>query len=185
MLIIFAAALAFAQPAPRVLAPPPIVSAPAIITPSDEAIAEAAKMFAGDAFRDQLMAGVMIGINQSVNDEIARAGADGMLDEEVSARIQDALTAEFAAIIDTELAAFRREAALLYARRFSLEELRELNALMQQPVFRKLEQLAPLLSLEIAQVSVRLFEPHMPALMERAGEIANEIMAGRRGGSRS
>ena len=184
MLTIFAAVAVFLQPAPDVVAPPPIVRVPARAEPSEEAIAEAAKMFEGEAFRDQLMAGVMIGINQGI-DERALRGGTGALDEGTSDRIQDALMAEFATIIDTELAAFRREAALMYARRFTLDELREINVLMQQPVFKKLERLAPLLSLEMMQTGVRLFEPHMAALIERAGEIAAEIAAERTGGTRS
>ena len=185
MLTIFAAAAALLQPALEVVTPPPIAQVPVNMAPSEEAIAEAAKLFEGDAFRDQLMAGVMMGLNEGIQQELARNGATDEIDDATLARLHDGLMAEFATIIDTELAVFRREAALIYARRFSLDELRELHALMQRPVFKKMEQLTPLLMLEMERVSTRLFQPHMPALMERAAEIAAEIAAERTGGSRS
>jgi len=132
--LLVAASAAAVQPAgPNVIvAPPAIVQdpAPASAEPTAEMVEEAMKLFEGPALRDQMLAGVMMGLNEGAQ---SRMGGGEALNEATAHRIQEALLEEFKTIIDAEIGKVRREAALLYARRFTLDELRELNRLMDIP----------------------------------------------------
>jgi hypothetical protein len=186
MFLLAAAAATVAQPIepPEIIAPPPIVQAPraAPAEPAAELIEEAMKLFDGPELRDQMIAGVMIGLNEGMQAQLGRPDATETLDEAASNRIQEALLEEFEDVIDAEVGNLRREAALLYARRFTMDELRELNRLMDMPVFKKMERLTPVMTMEMMDAAMRLFAPHMEQLLKRGRELFHEMMDARSSG---
>jgi hypothetical protein len=184
MFLLAAAAATVAQPTepPEIVAPPPVAQAPgpAAAEPTAEMVAEAMKLVDGPDLRDQLIAGVMIGLNDGVQSQLDQTGGGEGMDQAAADRIQEALLEEFKDVIDAEVGDLRREAALLYARRFTLDELRELNRVMDLPVFKKMERLTPVLTMEMMDATMRLFAPHMEQLLKRGRELYHEMMDAQR-----
>jgi hypothetical protein len=164
-------------------APPPVSAIrPAVPqeAPSAEAIAEAMKLFERDELRNQMMAGFMVGVSEAIAHQRARTEGSGGLDEQAAARLQAAVRPEIELAIDAELPNFRRQAALVYARNFTLEELRELNELNQRPLFRKMERLTPVLMGQIMQMSRMMFQPYEERFRERGLGVFRQLMEERR-----
>ena len=161
------------QPPGTATSPP--VAAP---EPSDEAISIAQELFAGEDVRQQFFAGALMGIDAGISAGQRVMERNGLeMDETLRERLRAVLGEATINIVDAELPQFRREAAMLYARRFTLEELRELRELMHRPVVRRMQAMLPQLMLELAQMSERMFEPYQEELDARGMEVVEQWLS--------
>ena len=66
------------------------------------------------------------------------------------------------------------DAARVYARYFTADEIRQLQGLMTHPVLVKMQSMAPQLSNELMQIGVAAAARRLPALQDRLHEVVQE-----------
>lgn len=172
--LLFACALAMLAPVPAAAQPGAPVSKPA-----DPALFEAAMaVFEHIDLEAQVEQSLLL----TLEDEMAaqqRMLAEGGLDmpADLMERLHAILRSEVGAMAKEIMPSFRAEAAAIYAAHFTLEELRELARLMQNPVMRKLEGMAPVIAVEMSRIGRRAAEARGPALVGRLERMLEEWMA--------
>ncbi|MEA3017659.1 MAG: hypothetical protein QOI38_2381 [Sphingomonadales bacterium] len=160
-LLALAAPLA-AQPAPQA-------------APSPEAIAAALELLPTERIEQQLLAGTLQMTEAVIEEEaeaMRRRGEE--MPPELLARLRSLLLQENRATAEAMLPTFRTEAAMLYARYFSVEELRELHRLQQHPVMRRMEEVGPELMTELMRIGLRAAADRHPELQRRIAETVAE-----------
>lgn len=201
MISIFAAALASSGPLPanpKIVAPPPVVRTPSPPlpppppiarvpspplppqpAPPPEAVAEAIQLFDRDQLHDQMIAGMLLSVRERMG---ASAGSlAGERSQELAERFQAALTPVLERIIGVELDNFRQQMAIAYARRFTLQELRDLNRLFRDPIFQRMQQLTPLLLLDASEVGARVFSRYEDEFRQLGEDVARQWLEDRGG----
>ena len=66
------------------------------------------------------------------------------------------------------------DAARVYARYFTSDEIRQLQILMTNPVLAKMQSFGPQLTNDLVQIGVAASARHMPALQERLRDVVRE-----------
>lgn len=144
------------------------------IVPTPEAVAEARKLFAGPEFRDTMMAGVLATMQTRVR---AMEGRDDMsVPARFFDRLHEAMLPEIERIIDREVDNIRDRVAEVYARHFSIDELRELNILFRNPVYRRMERLNPTLILQTSETVTAVLTPYRQRFEQIGMDVARRML---------
>ncbi|HEX8653637.1 MAG TPA: DUF2059 domain-containing protein [Allosphingosinicella sp.] len=157
------------------LAPPLAAQPPSEVAPSAEAIAAALELLPRERIEQQLLAGTMQMTEAVIDEEtqaMRRRGEE--MPPELLARLRALLLEENRATAQAMLPTFRNQAAMLYARYFSVEELRELHRLQQNPVMRRMEEVGPQLMTELMRIGLRAAADRQPELQRRIAETIAE-----------
>ena len=171
---------------PFLLATAPVAAQPpAGGAPSAEALAAALELMPPELIEQQLFAGTMQLIDVIVEEQAEASRRRGEeLPAELLRRLRNLLQDENRAVVEAMLPTFRSEAAMIYARHFSVEELRELRRLQQNPVMQRMERLMPQLMAEIGRIGARASAERQPDLERRIAEMVAEWQAEREAGER-
>ena len=161
---IFAAlVLAMATPAPAMQAG----QAPPSAQPDAAALAAARDLLRSLNYEQQFEAGARQASEASFATTLqeieARAQAD--VPEEVEAEIRGIVREHVERMIAEMRPTVLEDAARVYARYFTADELREVGRLMGNPVMAKMQQVGPQLTTELMQIGVAASARRMPELM--------------------
>jgi hypothetical protein len=171
ILVLAAAAGTAAAQQPSAAAP--IVAVPrAPAAPSEETMTAALALFDQKELEDQMMGSAIRVAQVALEARLESLRKRGIvLPDPLVARLNAVSLEEVKSMVDTMLPTFRVDAATIYARYFTADELRELKRLQDNPVSLKLRQLTPNIVAEITKVTLRVSEERMPELERRSKEI--------------
>jgi hypothetical protein len=179
-----AGALAAASPVAAQSPPPPVVT----LTAPDPA--------ALDAARDLLRSVNFEGQMEQTAQQAARATFDTIIAAE-EARQGESMPADLKAAVQAVIAAQTSElivevkktgledAARIYARYFSADELRELQRLQTNPVMKKAQSVGPTLLIELSQIGVRAAAARQPRVKAALDRVVADWAAKQRPAPRS
>ncbi|MFN3945732.1 MAG: DUF2059 domain-containing protein [Allosphingosinicella sp.] len=155
------------------LASPGAALAQPAATPDPEALVAAREMLAEVGLADQMEAMVLQTGNATMTTMLRQIEEDQGIElpPELEGRLRQValehLQDYVAAVRDTAV----EDAAVIYARYFSAEELRELRRLQTHPVMVKMNRIAPQFMAEIQQVGLAEAARRLPDLQRRIGEL--------------
>ena len=145
--------------------------AAAAATPSREAVEAALRLFEDDQFESQMLAGAMSMTEAAVDTRIEAMKAEGTeFPEELAASLRTIAYDETRAMVEEMAPTFRLEAAMIYARHFTVGELAELKALQSSPVMQKAERLAPELMGDIGRVGMKIAAARAPEMERKVAD---------------
>lgn len=160
----------------REVMPPPMTGAPASkpVDPSPEAVAAAMKIFDDEAMRGQMVGTILLAMDEGIAQEMEADETGDGPDEAMELRIRQALMEEFRDIIEAELPTYINRLATLYARHYTLDELRELDRIFDLPLFKKMIALMPTMMVDEMRYASEMLEPHQQRIQDRAEELMRE-----------
>jgi hypothetical protein len=172
-----ASSAASAQPAPS--------STQTRTQPDTEAIAAARELLAATDFLSQMNQAAHLTAQATFGSLLQQIEARNGFDfpEELRTELRQIMLEE----VDVRLAAMREtvldDAAEIYGRYFSAEEIRELQRLQTHPVMRRLQQIAPQLTAELAQLGLAGAVERAPELERRISAAVEAWLARQEGGT--
>ncbi len=153
--------------------------APAQPQPDPAAVAAAREMLVAVGFNAQVAASARqssrAAFTTVMREMETQYGQD--FPDALEARLRAILDENTEAVIADLQATALEESARVYARHFTLEEIRELQRLQTLPVMVKYQRIAPQFMAELTQIGLEASARRMPALMQR---IVGEAEAWRR-----
>ena len=157
---------------------PTLVAAQAVApteTTDPQALAAALALFDGPDLEDQLLASALHMVKASMDTEIeALRARDVEMPETLVEELRAFLYEETRLMVEEMAPTFRQDAAAVYARYFTAEELKELKRLQENPVMRKAEKLAPSLMAELSKIGMRVAAERMPDIERRGQELVEK-----------
>lgn len=167
-------ALMLAAASPGVAAEPSS-PAPAIAANDPGALAAALDLFDGMDLEDQLLASALHMVKAAIDTRVEAMSAEGVeLPETLTERLRAFMYEETRLMVEDLAPTYRQDAASIYARHFTAEELRELKRLQDQPVMQKMERLAPSLMAELSKIGMRVAAERNAEIERKAVEIVEQ-----------
>jgi len=167
-------ALAVAAASPAVAQPGSAGAA----APTPEAIAAALELLPQDMLEQQMVAASVHLIDAMIEEQTAAARRRGEdMPDELVQRIRVLIHDENRTVVESVLPTIRNDAAMIYARYFTAEELRELRRIQQLPVMRRAERLMPEIMAELSRIGMRAAADRQPELQRRISELVEQWFA--------
>lgn len=172
-----AAAMRLAVPAAMmVVAPATVAQAPA----ADESALEAARsLLKQNGFEAQMAATARL-VSAAAFDETVKAYStkQGMeMPADLLAEVKAAIGAEVEILITQLQANGLEDAARVYARYFTAEEIKRFAELQQDPVMKKAQSLTPQLMTELSQIGMKAAAERQPAMQARIAKLLEQWAA--------
>lgn len=176
-LVRFLPALMFAAASPA-FAAEPLSAPPAASTNDPEALAAALALFDGMDLQDQLLASALHMVKAAIDTRMETLSAQGTdLPETLTEKLRAFMYEETRLMVEEMAPTYRQDAAAVYARHFTAEELRELKLLQERPVMQKMERLAPSLMAELGKIGMRVAAERSDEMERKAVELVEQWLA--------
>ena len=154
-------------------APPP----PANVSdaPDAEALAAALALFEGSELEERLMASALHMTKVSIETEMDELKARNIeFPDALTARLSEFMFEETRKMVEEITPTYRADAAAVYARYFTAEELRELKRLQDTPVMKKAGELSPVLLSELGRIGMKVAAARMPEIQRKGQEVVEQ-----------
>ncbi|MCB2013729.1 MAG: DUF2059 domain-containing protein [Sphingobium sp.] len=148
-------------------------------TQQDFAAFEVAReMLLATGFKENLSKTAVRSADLFFNEGIASAEKEtGPIDDELKAQIRVVVAEEVHQIAGDMQDTALDDAAHIYARHFTLEELRRLREINTDPVMKKAQTLLPQMMPELMQVGIRAAEKRKPKMKQRIHDLVEQWFA--------
>ena len=174
-LLILSAALFLAGPA---LAADNPTAADAATAPSEETVAAALALFETADFEELVRSSVMHMTQAGIDGEMELLKAKGVeMPEDLLTRLRELVFTEAGELVADMMPTLQLDAAMIYTRYFSLEELKELRLLQEHPVMRKAEKVAPQMMADLSKIGMEAAIARQPAMEEKIEALIEEWLA--------
>jgi hypothetical protein len=146
-------------------------------TPSKEAIAAALPLFDSADLEEQMLSVALSKGEADFNAEL-EALKERKIDisDELAAKLKEVTLNEIRDAISDIMPTIRLEAATIYARYFSVEELKELKVLSTHPVLQKMEKLSPQIMTELTKIGLKAGIARRTSIEERLTQILEDYL---------
>jgi uncharacterized protein len=143
-----------------------------------DAVAAARELLRATNFEQQLPAMTDQMSNTIMNQMMAQARADGRpLTPRMEAELRRIMVEENRTTMTGARTAMAEDAAQIYARYFTADEIRELTRLQTAPVMQKMQRVAPQFMSEMAQMGMRASAARQPEIRQRVTAALERIRA--------
>jgi hypothetical protein len=153
-------------------------AAPATGGGGSDAVAAARELLRATHFEQQLPAMTGQMTNTMLTQLTAQARSEGQpLTPRMEAELRRIILEENQATMTGARASMAEEAAQIYARYFTADEIRELTRLQTSPVMQKMQRVAPQFMGEMVQMGMRASASRQPVVRQRVMEAMARIRA--------
>lgn len=151
---------------------------PAATTGDADTLAAALALFDGQDVDGQLLASALHMAKASMEADMESLKAKGIdMPQSLTERLSALIYEETKLMVEQMAPTFRQDAAAIYARYFTAEELRELKRLQEHPVMKKMEGLAPSLMAELSKIGMRAAAERMPEIERKSQELVEQWLS--------